>query len=173
MLGDFQQAVEKHKDRIFTFAYYYLGNREQAEDVSQEVLIRLWRHWQELDTDAVPAWLTTVTRNACFDALRKKKRLAEKSTDSEQDDMARIETEHPDPERLARSEELRRRIEAALLQLDEPYRSIVVLREIQERSYREISDALAMPLNTVRVYLHRGRRRLREQLSEVYRNVRA
>ena len=72
------------------------------------------------------------------------------------------------PHRLA---DFRRHLRDALEQLADPMKSIVILREIQGLKYHEIADALDVPLNTVRVYLHRGRRRLREQLKEVYGDV--
>ena len=72
----------------------------------------------------------------------------------------------PSPEAVAEASELRTRIHDALADLQEPYRSIVIFREIQDMKYDEISESLELPLNTVKSYLHRGRRMLREKLSE-------
>ncbi|HTQ79314.1 MAG TPA: sigma-70 family RNA polymerase sigma factor, partial [Thermoanaerobaculia bacterium] len=74
----------------------------------------------------------------------------------------------PDPAERAEAADFRRKLLGALGRLEEPYRSVLILREIQDLKYQEISEALNLPLNTVRVYIHRGRQRLREQLSEVY-----
>ncbi len=160
-MGRFRWLCEEHRDRIYTFAFYYMGNREDAEDITQEVLFRLWQHSSHMDDRNVAAWLTRVARNACLDALRKRRRY--RSVVSAQD---------PDPalQRTAAPEvchvDLRRQLEAALTRLESPYRDIVILREIQGLSYQEISQNLEMPLNTVKVYLHRGRRRLRALLRE-------
>ncbi|MCK5406646.1 MAG: sigma-70 family RNA polymerase sigma factor, partial [Candidatus Krumholzibacteria bacterium] len=70
----------------------------------------------------------------------------------------------PDTDRSVRSRELRDALESALATVDEPYRSIVVMREVQDMTYAEITEALEIPLNTVKVYLHRGRRMLRVAL---------
>ena len=79
--------------------------------------------------------------------------------------------ERPGPESRARASELGSRIHVALAALPEPYRSVVILREIQGHSYSEIRELLDMPLNTVRGTLHRGRRKLREALREEYEQV--
>ena len=70
------------------------------------------------------------------------------------------------PERQAEAADFRRHLEEALRDVAEPYRSIVILREIEQLQYEEIATAMAMPLNTVKVYLHRGRRMLRTKLRE-------
>jgi len=159
------EAVALHKDRVFSFALYYLGDRDQAEDVTQEVLIKLWRHWNDLEVDDLAAWLTTVTRNASFDALRKRKRAAVAPGGDEA--FARMPDPRPDPAREASGSELGARLRSALGELAEPYRSILILREIQQRPHQEIAETLDMPLVTVRVYAHRGRKMLREALSDV------
>jgi RNA polymerase sigma-70 factor (ECF subfamily) len=164
----FTQLVEQHRDRIYTFAYYHLGNREEAEDVSQEVLIRLWKNYQNIKAQGVPAWITRVTRNACIDAIRKRKRYnkmvkAEEDVDSRPGSVPTGGGRQSILDKI----EFRDRLEKALAELDEPYRTIVILREIQEMTYEEISKMVEMPLNTVKVYLHRGRKALRDQMREI------
>lgn len=164
----FRKLVEEHRHRIYSFAYYYLGNHEEAEDVTQEVLLRLWKNWQRIDRGRLPAWITRVTRNACYDALRKRqayRALVGEDADGEVADNAA--TPEPDPEAQAETSDFHQHLERALQQIAEPYRSIVILREIQDLKYEQISEALDMPLNTIKAYLHRGRRMLREQLREV------
>ena len=114
-MGRFRWLCEEHRDRIYTFAFYYMGNREDAEDITQEVLFRLWQHSSHMDDRNVAAWLTRVARNACLDALRKRRRY--RSVVSAQD---------PDPalQRTAAPEvchvDLRRQLEAALTRLKAP-----------------------------------------------------
>jgi RNA polymerase sigma-70 factor (ECF subfamily) len=164
--GDFQELVRRHRDRIYTFAFYSLKNREDAEDVTQEVLIRLWKHWQRLEGDHLQAWIVRVTKNACVDAVRRRQTRRRLESTGEGDEVERAPDDAADPARDAAGADFRRRLESALAALAEPYRSIVILREIQGLAYDEIAAAVDKPLNTVKVYLHRGRRMLRDELRE-------
>jgi RNA polymerase sigma-70 factor, ECF subfamily len=168
MLRLFQKLVEQHRHRVYTFAFYYLRDREEAEDVTQDVLLKLWQHLPELEADRLVAWLLRVTRNACHDAFRRN-RTYRGMVQDDADGSIQLRAEHsdPDPEELAEASDAKRKIELALKDIADPYRTIVILREIQEMSYEQISEILQMPLNTIKVYLHRGRRMLREQLQEV------
>ena len=156
-MGRFRRLCQEHRDRIYTFAFYYMGNREDAEDITQEVLFRLWHHGLCMDDESVAAWLTRVARNACLDALRQRRRYRPVFSTQDPEPVLAVEPVDVD---------LRRQLEAALTRLESPLREIVILREIQGLSYREISQSLKLPLNTVKVYLHRGRRRLRDLLQE-------
>jgi len=165
----FDSAVEQHQRRIFSFAYYLLHNREEAEDVTQEVLLRLFRHRRKVEPERMGAWLLRVTRNACYDLLRQRRTRDRYTTEIDEEVAQELPDEHsPSPEAQAGTAAFRRRLEEALRELSEPYRSVLILREIQGLKYQEIADTLEMPLNTVRVHLHRGRRKLREQLHEDY-----
>ncbi len=166
---DFNAAVAIHGRKVHTLAVYLLANREEAEDVTQEVLVRLWRRGHDVVPEKIGAWLVRVTRNACIDAIRRRNGVSQVAID----DGAGIELHEPapGPERLAHASQLGGRIVRALDALTEPGRSVVILREIQGLSYQEIGEALEMPMSSVRVTLHRGRRRLREELKEVHDHV--
>jgi len=166
---DFNAAVAIHGRKVHTLAVYLLANREEAEDVTQEVLVRLWRRGHDVVPEKIGAWLVRVTRNACIDAIRRRKDGSQVAID----DGTGIELREPapGPERLAHASQLGGRIVRALDALTEPGRSVVILREIQGLSYQEIGEALEMPMSSVRVTLHRGRRRLREELKEVHDHV--
>lgn len=146
---------------MYSYAYYALGSREEAEDIAQDVFIRLWNHWNELEQNAVTGWIIRVARNACLDKLRQRQTrtalLHQHSKDVEQ-------YAEPEDSMGADDRELRQQIETAIRELEEPYRSIVILREIDELTYEAIASSLGMPLNTVKVYLHRARKMLREKL---------
>jgi RNA polymerase sigma-70 factor (ECF subfamily) len=169
--ADFDAVVADHGRKVFTLAVYLLGSREEAEDVTQEVLVRLWRRGGEVSPDRIGAWLVRVTRNACIDTIRRRKQRTQVDLDGAA--AAGLQERTPGPEALLHASQLGGRILKALENLSEPSRSIVVLREIQGLSYQEIADALEMPINNVRVTLHRGRRRLREELREVHDHVAA
>ncbi len=160
-----EEAIETHKHQVFTFAYRFLGDRAEAEDVTQEVLVRLWKHHSDLDRGRVKAWLIRVTRNACLDVTRKRKRIrAVRDHGGYENAIDVVASEEPHPESALMLSEVGKQVKAALDDLAEPYKTVVVLREIQGMTYDEVSQALEMPLNTVKVYLHRGRRKLREAL---------
>ncbi len=167
---DFDAAVAKHARRVFTLAAFFLGDREEAEDVTQEVLIRLWRRGHEVDPERIGPWLIRVTRNAAIDTIRRRELGLRAVTDAN-DGSIEVPEGSPGPESLAQSSQLGSRLLAALRAMSEPHRSVVILREIQGLSYREIGEALEMPLSNVRVTLYRGRRRLREELREVHHHV--
>lgn len=171
---DFENAARRWQRRIFTFAAYFLGDAAEAEEITQEVLLRLWHHPDMLASDRLEAWLLRVTRNLCVDrfrTLRSESNVIDRSTPA---DTAGTQFDHgPSPERAAAAAQLRRRIAVALSLLPEPQRSVVILREIHGLSYDDIADAVQISLPNVKVSLHRGRRRLRERLEEVHDHVAA
>ncbi len=166
MTKKFRSVADQHRHRVYTFAYYSLRNREEAEDVTQEVLVRMWKNWEELNEATLPAWINRVTRNACIDAVRRRRAYRSRVVASgDGEDLVEGISIEPGPDATAEASELRETIQGALATLQEPYRSIVILREIQDMKYEEISENLELPLNTVKSYLHRGRRMLREKLT--------
>jgi len=170
----FETAVAEHSGKVHTFATYLLGNAAEAEDVTQEVLIRLWTRITEIDPQRVRPWLLRVTRNACIDQIRRRRRSAEvipiRHPDAPPPDRPSPE---PSPEQIAAGGQLGGAIAEALTRLSDNARGVVILREVQGLSYAEISEVMDLSVGSVRVMLHRGRRRLRELLKEVDPNVAA
>ena len=164
---DFDRALARHHGRIFTFATYLLSSRVEAEDVTQEVFVKLWRSGDAVPPERVGAWLLRVTRNACFDHLRRRRWQRRFTTAAQGDPPPETASDAPGPEVLAAASELGRRLLEALARLGEPHRSIVILRHVEGLSCREIGEVVDMTEGSVRVALHRARRRLREQLREV------
>ena len=168
MLTAFEDTAHRYQRRVYSFARYLLSSREEAEDVTQEVLLRLWRHRQGVDEERLGSWLLRVTRNACYDLLRKRRSEAAAGVVRIFDDEAaqEVASGEPGPRDRAEASDFRRRLLAALTEIGEPYKSVIILREVQGLPHREIGEALGIPEATVRVHLHRGRRRLRERLNE-------
>ena len=165
MTETFRKLVDQHRNRVYTFAFYSLGNREEAEDATQEVLLRLWKNLKDLDPNLVDAWVTRVSRNVCIDLFRRRRAYTARFVaNAEGEEIVPAVSTEPSPEDVLESSELRVRITRALAGVREPYKSVVILREIQDMRYEEICDTLDLPLNTVKSYLHRARRMLREQL---------
>lgn len=165
-LSWFESEVASHQHRLFGFARYYLRDDEEARDIVQETLLRLWTNRAKIDRATSSAWLTRVCRNACIDRLRKRRtrRPAELPVDD-------VFADDATPADVALHElDMRQRVLALLDDLAEPYRALVILRDIQDLSYEEIAHALDLPMNTVKVYLHRARKRLRMRLLDEVRH---
>ena len=168
----YEDVVSQQQRKVYSYARYLLGNSEEAEDVMQEVFLKLWRNWSKVQIATVRPWLLRVTRNACFDHLRRRRSSTRVLLpDSDPQGIESSPALDAGPEALAQRADFRRHLARALEQLAEPYRSILILREIQQLRYHEISKVLDLPLNTVRVYIHRGRRQLREALVGRYDSV--
>lgn len=168
--GDFRDLVREHRDRVFNFARYTLRHPQDAEDVTQEVLIRLWRHAPRLDGDP-RAWVMKVARNACVDSLRRRNTRRAYFAEGDDETLGTAPCLAPDPQADAEASDFRRRLERALEELPAKYREIVVLREIEGLKYDEIAEVTGRPLNSVKVYLHRGRRLLRDALRATARDT--
>jgi RNA polymerase sigma-70 factor (ECF subfamily) len=157
----FEQAVHAHKDRVHSYAVMMLRDVEEARDVAQEALVRLWNNRNKVDPDGTRPWLLRTTHNLCIDRIRKRKVRGE--VDGEtliplQPDAA------PGPGRLAESDQLGEVIRDALSVLSANDRAVVVMREIQSMPYDEIAEALQLPLGTLKARLHRAREKLRDRL---------
>ncbi len=167
MLEDYEQAVAQHKDMVYSFAFYYLGNRQEAEDVTQDVLLKLWEHREGLDMAQAAPWLNRVTRNASYDRLRRRGTRNRFVVDDGDGSLVSFaEAPEPGPLGVVQTKDARGRVRAALAELPEPYRSAMILRELQELTYAEVGDALEIPVNTAKTHVHRGRRMLRDALRE-------
>ena len=154
----YRQWVAEYQDQAWSLARYLLQDAGEAEDATQEAFIRLWRHRDNLEGDKVKPWLMKVTRNLCLDRLRR--RRDESTLDEEL--LAGGDSPQADLDQQQTGHWLRR----AIAGLREPYRTLVVLRDIQQHSYREVAQVTQLSPAQVKVYLHRARRQLREQLAE-------
>ncbi len=127
--------------------------------------MRLWDNRSVVQVDGAMGWLISVTRNLCVDRLRRRKVRSVVSVDS--DRVSDHATSQSSPEDDAAASVFEALLKDAMENLPEQQKSIVILREMIGMTYQEISDALDLPLTTVKVYLHRGRRHLRRQLATV------
>ena len=157
----YESVVREHKDRVFSYAVWMLREREDARDVAQEALIRLWKHRDQVKPASARAWLLTTTHRLCLDRLRHRKRWQELPLDVPGAEQA---TREASPERLAAAYEAVSEVGRALGELGPQDRAVVVLREIEGLGYREIAESLDIPLGTLKARLHRARLRLRHQL---------
>lgn len=159
---EFEAAVMEHKDRIHSYARGILRDPEDAKDVAQECLIRLWNHRGKVEAGAgCRSWLLRSAHNLCVDRLRRRATRREVVPDEAAADPTDA---RPGPERLTSSVELAGRLERALSALDDRDRSLVLLREVEGLAYEEIAVLLDLKMGTLKATLHRARERLRHAL---------
>ena len=156
----YRHWVEEYQNQAWTLARYLLKDPSEAEDACQEAFVKLWRHQDSIDPDKVRPWLMKVTRNGCLDRLRRRRPTVELEDWRQKD-------ESPGPMQGAHQQEIGRLLMRSVTGLKEPYRSLVVLRDVNQHSYEEVAGMLELSLAQVKTYLHRARKQLREQLAEV------
>lgn len=157
----FNTLVKRYEDEVYTLALYLLRDRGEAEDVAQETYIKLWEKLERVERKQARAWLMRVTRNACLDRLRRRQLEGDMIVDPV------LYERRQEPENTLIEEQNSNWIRRAIENLNEPYRSLIVLRDIQQNSYSEIALVLELSLDQVRVYLHRARQQLKARLQEV------
>jgi RNA polymerase sigma-70 factor (ECF subfamily) len=160
--SEFEAAVMEHKDRVHNYARGILRDPEDAKDVAQECLIRLWRHREQIEPGAgCRSWLLRSAHNLCIDRLRRRSSRPEAVPDEDAPDLTDA---RPGPERLTSSAEVAGRLERALLDLEHRDRAIVLLREVEGLAYEEIAELLDLKMGTLKATLHRAREKLRHAL---------
>ncbi len=160
--------VQQHKNRIYSYALFMLKNRMDADDVTQEVLIRTWKNIDNFNINSAKSWMMKTTHNLCLDYLRKRKIMSEREYDADDNfaDHYKGDDKLNNPEIAARRELLKQRIQESVDKLPEALKIIFVMYEMQGLKYKEISEILNVPLNSVKVYLMRARKKLQEELRE-------
>jgi len=156
----YRQWVKQYQDQAWTVARYILKDAQEAEDATQEAFMKLWHNQDSIDPERVGAWLMKVTRNGCLDRLRRRK-------ESVEFDESYMGVDTSGPLQGASNSETGTWLKQAIGRLKEPYRSLVVLRDVNQHSYEEVAGMLELSLAQVKTYLHRARKQLREQLAEV------
>ncbi|HWJ79025.1 MAG TPA: RNA polymerase sigma factor SigW [Niallia sp.] len=168
----FGDIIEIYKDKVFQICYRMLGNRHEAEDIAQEAFIRAYVNIQRFNIELkFSTWLYRIATNLCIDRIRKKKPDyyldAEVPGTDGLNMYSQIAAEGRLPEDDVESLELQAMIQLEISKLPEKYRSVIVLKYIEELSLNEISEILELPLGTVKTRIHRGREALRKQLRHV------
>jgi RNA polymerase sigma-70 factor (ECF subfamily) len=161
-IKDFTHRVTPLKDRLYRFAIRVVDNVAVAEDVVQEVMIKLWHSREDLSNiKNLEAWSIRLTRNLSLDKLRSKHARTEQiSPDFD------LRSSQSTPQEIVESKDVLAHIHQLMQSLPEKQRMVIQLRDIEEMSYKEISEILEMPMSQVKVNLFRARKTLKEQLSE-------
>ncbi|MFI0357100.1 RNA polymerase sigma factor SigE [Actinomadura sp. 9N407] len=157
-----EEIVSEHSTRVFRLAYRLTGNRHDAEDLTQDVFVRVFRSLSSYTPGTFEGWLHRITTNLFLDRARRKQRIR---FDSLGDDAAdRLQGREPTPAQLYDDRHLDADIQKALDELAPEYRAAVVLCDIEGLTYEEIGATLGVKLGTVRSRIHRGRAQLRAAL---------
>ena len=158
----FEMLVLPHLDAAFNLARWLLRGGPDAEDAAQEAMMRSYRFFHGFHGGDVRAWLLQIVRNSCYAWLEKNHRVKDITEFDEQ----LHGPQSPTPEALAIAGDNRERLTHALESLSPRYREVVVLRELEGCSYKEISTITAIPIGTVMSTLSRARRLLHLALAE-------
>jgi len=166
-----EEIVRQYSRRIYNLAYRFTGNRAAAEDLTQEVFLRLYRTLEQYDPREgdLSNWLMRVARNLIIDDYRRRMRTpTENGEDLAEHEYHLRADERGDPQTLVERRELSAVIHAALAKLSPELRACVILRDLEGLSYQEIAELLRIPEGTVKSRINRGRL----ELARVLRRMR-
>jgi len=176
-----EAIVRQYNRRIYNVCYRFAGTAEDAEDLTQEVFIKMYRTLNSYDASkgAFITWVTTIARNLLVDHFRRSKhdRLTDslESAPAGDQDSPTLGEQLPDlgpsPDAGVQTQETQRTVHLALQKLSPELREAVILRDLQELEYREIAQVLRVPEGTVKSRINRGRAELARHLSRTYRQA--
>lgn len=170
-----EEIVRLHNRRIYNLCYRFTNSPDDAQDLTQDVFIRVYRTLASYNVEkgAFTTWLTTLTRNLLVDHFRRSKQ--DRVTDSidaglreEEDSLSlsdRLEDPGPSPDDRLASKETQKVVQGALQRLSPDLREAVILRDLQDMDYKEIAAVLRVPEGTVKSRINRGRMELARLLS--------
>ena len=161
-MPSWDELVREHADRVYRLAYRLSGNAQDAEDLTQETFIRVFRSLSRYEAGTFEGWLHRITTNLFLDMVRRRGRIRMEALPEDYD---RVPAEDPNPEQIYHDSRLGPDLQAALDSLPPEFRAAVVLCDIEGLSYEEIADVLGLKLGTVRSRIHRGRSLLRKALA--------
>lgn len=160
-LEAFENRVLPAKNKLFRFAFRILGNSEEAKDVVQEVMIKVWNGREQMaEVQNMEAWCMRITKNLSLDKLRSRQRRATDSID----EGFEVRNEALSPHENTELSESMLRINQLIAALPEKQRQVIHLRDIEGYSYNEICEMLELDMSQVKVSLFRARNAVREKL---------
>jgi RNA polymerase sigma-70 factor (ECF subfamily) len=166
--SDFKDLVQQLSHKLYGLAFRILQNQEEAEDAVQEVFFKLWKMGEKIDEySSKDALAITMTKNYCIDQIRKQKHF---QTDSH-DDMYQLNISPPTPFEQMEIKESDHIIKSIIDRLPETFRSLIIMKEIEDFSYEEIAEKMDQNINTLRVTLSRARKFIRDEYKK-YQNER-
>lgn len=160
---EFREQIWPFKDRLYRLALRLVKDQAEAEDVVQEVLIKVWRQGTELKLiQNLEAWCIRLTRNQALDKLKSGYRKRKSQLDTQVLQIA----DNTQPDVLLESQDTMQRIKRLINQLPEQQRAVVQLRDVEGLSYQEICESLDLPMSQVKSHLFRARQKLRQRIEK-------
>jgi RNA polymerase sigma factor (sigma-70 family) len=159
-----EDVARDHGRFLYTVAYRLTGNHDDAQDLVQEVLLRVRKGLATYRPGSMEGWLSRITTNAFLDEVRRRGRRPVDALPAEPERAERVLPAEPAADEALAAQRLPDDVQAALLTLPEDFRAAVVLCDVSGLSYQEIGESLDIPVGTVRSRIHRGRALLREAL---------
>lgn len=161
-----EQIVHNFSRRVYNLAYRFTNRHESAEDLTQEVFVRVYRSLEQYDPKAgdLANWLMRLARNLVIDDYRKRVRTPTDVGEDLTDHEFHLRSSSDSPDRRVERDERASQVHAAIAKLQADLRECVILRDIEELSYQEIVDILEIPLGTVKSRINRGRIELAKTL---------
>lgn len=161
-MPSWDELVREHGDRVYRLAYRLSGNAQDAEDLTQDTFIRVFRSLSNYQAGTFEGWLHRITTNLFLDMVRRRNRIRMEALP---EDYERVPSQTPNPEQVYHDARLDPDLQAALDSLAPEFRAAVVLCDVEGLSYEEIGATLGVKLGTVRSRIHRGRQALRDHLT--------
>ena len=163
VVPSWDEIVDQHSERVYRLAYRLTGNAADAEDLTQDVFVRVFRSLHTYQPGTFEGWLHRITTNVFLDKMRRKQRIRFDALSDES--AARLPSRGPGPEQRYHDAHFDDDVQRALDALSPDFRAAVVLCDIEGLSYEEIAATLGVKLGTVRSRIHRGRSQLRKALA--------
>lgn len=162
-MPSWEELVREHGDRVYRLAYRLSGNRYDAEDLTQETFIRVFRSLHNYQPGTFEGWLHRITTNLFLDMVRRRTKIRMEALP---DDYDRVPGVDRNPEQIFHDSVLDVELQAALASLAPEFRAAVVLCDIEGLTYEEIGTTLGVKMGTVRSRIHRGRQQIRDYLAD-------
>jgi len=158
--------IQQYKNKIYTYSLYMLKNKMDADDVTQEVMIRIWKNIDTFNALAAKTWIMKTTNNLCIDYLRRRSIAVKRENEIDEvfEDTFSTNSNGDNPYLVTHIKMMVSEVKEVIKRLPDNLRSVFVLYEIEGMKYKEISKVLDLPLNSVRVYLLRARKKMQEEL---------
>jgi RNA polymerase sigma-70 factor (ECF subfamily) len=175
----FAEFVKTYKNQVFNLVLRMLGNRQEAEDVAQEVFITVFKNIGTFRGDCrLSTWIYRIATNHCRNRIKYLSRRRTQEHREYQDDLGRLQPKDgmasaptagsiERPDQMAEGRQMEKMVQAAISSLDDDHREVVVLRDIQNLAYQDICEITGLPQGTVKSRLHRARLALKEKLKDV------
>ena len=164
------ELVNRYRDRLMNFVFQFLGDMEQSEDVVQDTMLKLFekKHYYR-EIAKFSTWIYTIARNLANTELRKRKRrkvtvLSQMTRDEREYELPAIQ---PETGQEVQNEYAAKQIQIAIHALPEHFKTVIILRDIQELSYDDISSIVGVPLGTVKSRINRARLQLQADLKDL------